>query len=130
MRQNQEQWINEVMGSLEGIQPSEGNPYLHTRVLARLQQNPARQPVKLTWVYATVTVFVFMLVLNVLGWNASSNSDDSPIDSTCHHSCDSIEWRWRCDIRLAILETRTRSCDGCSFFNRHRLTCIACCIGD
>jgi hypothetical protein len=77
MKKNQEQWINEVMGSLQGLQPAEGNPYLHTRVLARLQQNPARQPVKLTWVYATVTVFVFMLVLNVLGWNASSNSDDS-----------------------------------------------------
>jgi|SRR5688572_33050210 hypothetical protein len=76
MKKNQEQWINEVMGSLEGIQPAEGNPYLHTRVLARLQKTPGRQPVKVKWVYAMASVFVVMLLLNVMGWNTSSNSDD------------------------------------------------------
>lgn len=77
MKKNQEQWIDEIMGSLQGIQPAEGNPYLYTRVLARLQSPITRQPIQLKWVYAIVTVFVFMLVLNVLGWNASTSSDDS-----------------------------------------------------
>ncbi len=76
MKKNQEQWIDEVMGSLQGLQPAEGNPYLHTRVLARLQQNPARQPVKLKWVYAVATAFVVMLLVNVMGWNTSFGSDD------------------------------------------------------
>jgi hypothetical protein len=76
MKKNQEQWINEVMGSLEGIQPAEGNPYLHTRVLARLQKTTSRQPVKVKWVYAMASVFVVMLLLNVMGWNTSSSSDD------------------------------------------------------
>ena len=76
MKKNQEQWINEVMGSLEGIQPAEGNPYLHTRVLARLQKTSGRQPVKVKWVYAMASVFVVMLLLNVMGWNTTSNSDE------------------------------------------------------
>lgn len=78
MKKNQEQWIDDVMGSLQGIQPAEGNPHLHTRVMACLQ-NPViiRQPIQLKWVYATITVFIFMLVLNVLGWNASTTTEDT-----------------------------------------------------
>lgn len=77
MKKDQEQWIDEVMSSLRQMQPAEGNPHLHTRVMARLQNPISRQPIQLKWVYATVTVFIFMLVLNVLGWNASTTNDDS-----------------------------------------------------
>ena len=76
MKKNQEQWIDEVMGSLQGIQPAEGNPYLHTRVLARLQQNPARQAVQVKWVYTVAIAFTVMLLLNVMGWNMSFNNDE------------------------------------------------------
>jgi hypothetical protein len=82
MKKNQEQWIDEVMGSLQGIQPVDGNPYLHTRVLARIHTPITRQPIQLKWVYAIFTVFVFMLVLNVLGWNASTGSDDAVSTTT------------------------------------------------
>lgn len=77
MNKNQEQWIDEIMGSLQQMQPAQGNPHLHTRVMARLQTPVSWQPVQLKWVYATVTVFIFMLVLNVLGWNSSSSTDDT-----------------------------------------------------
>jgi cytochrome b561 len=77
MKRDQEQWIDEIMGSLQQMQPAEGNPHLHTRVMARLQNPINRQPIQLKWVYATVTVFIFMLVLNVLGWNASTTNEDS-----------------------------------------------------
>jgi hypothetical protein len=77
MNKNQEQWIDEIMGSLQQMQPAQGNPHLHTRVMARLQNPVSWQPVQLKWVYATVTVFIFMLVLNVLGWNSSSSTDDT-----------------------------------------------------
>ena len=76
MKKNQEQWIDEVMGSLQGIQPAEGNPYLHTRILARLQQNPARQAVQVKWVYTVAIAFTVMLLLNVMGWNMSFNNDE------------------------------------------------------
>jgi type VI protein secretion system component VasF len=75
MKKNQEQWIDEVMGSLQGMQPAEGNPYLHTRILAHLQ-NPAREPVQVKWVYTVATAFVLMLLVNVMGWNMSFKSDD------------------------------------------------------
>ena len=77
MKKDQEQWIDEIMGSLRQMQPAEGNQHLHTRVIGRLQNTVTRQPIQLKWVYATVTVFIFMLVLNVLGWNASTTNDDS-----------------------------------------------------
>lgn len=77
MKKDQEQWIDEIMGSFRQMQPAEGNPHLHTRVMARLQNPVARQSIQLKWVYATVTIFIFMLVLNVLGWNASTTTDDS-----------------------------------------------------
>ncbi len=81
MKKNQEQWIDEVMGSLQGMQPAEGNPYLHTRVLARLQQNPARQAVQVKWVYTVAIAFTAMLLLNVMGWNMSfSNNDQDSVD--------------------------------------------------
>lgn len=80
MKKNQEQWIDEVMGSLQGMQPAEGNPYLHTRVLARLKQTPARQAVQVKWVYAVATVFVLMFILNVVGWNTLSSDDQDTTD--------------------------------------------------
>lgn len=81
MKKNQEQWIDEVMGSLQGLQPAEGNPYLHTRILARLQQNPARQAVQVKWVYTVAIAFTAMLLLNVMGWNMSfSNNDQDSVD--------------------------------------------------
>lgn len=77
MKKNQEQWIDEIMGSLQQMQPAQGNPHLHTRVMARLQNPVSWQPIQLKWVYATVTVFIFMLVLNVLGWNSSGTTEDT-----------------------------------------------------
>lgn len=78
MKKNQEQWIDEVLGSLQGMQAAEGNPHLHTRVMARLQQQlPDRQPVQVKWVYAMAGIFTIMLLLNVLGWSNSSNSSES-----------------------------------------------------
>lgn len=72
MNKNRENWIEDVMGSLQAMQPAEGNPHLHTRVMAKLNQSAARQPLQLKWVYAFSAVFAMMLMLNVLGWNNSS----------------------------------------------------------
>ena len=77
MKQNQEQWIDEVLGSLQGMQSAEGNPHLHTRVLARLQKTNSGQPEQLKWVYAMAAVFTIMLLLNVIGWTSSPNIDSN-----------------------------------------------------
>ena len=86
MNTKQDQWINDIMGSLQHLQQAEGNPHLHTRVMAKLRQQPlARQPLQNKWVYAFSAVFTLMLLLNVVGWNSddkvSSNSISSqPVD--------------------------------------------------
>jgi hypothetical protein len=77
MKKNQEQWMDEVLGSLQGMQAAEGNPHLHTRVMARLRQHTSRQPVQVKWVYAMAAVFTIMLLLNVMGWTSSATTDSS-----------------------------------------------------
>ncbi|TWI83826.1 hypothetical protein IQ13_1944 [Lacibacter cauensis] len=81
MKKNQEQWVDDILGSLQGMQAAEGNPHLHTRVMARLQQQlPDRQPVQLKWVYAMAGIFTIMLLLNVLGWSNNSSKSTTGVD--------------------------------------------------
>ncbi len=63
------------------MQPATGNPHLHTRVVAKLSQPAYRQPIQLKWVYSFSAVFVIMFMLNVLGWNNSSDSSTDGINT-------------------------------------------------
>lgn len=81
MNTKQEQWIDEVMGSLKQMQQAEGNPHLHTRVMAKLRQPVARQPLQLKWVYAFSAVFTIMLMLNILGLNDSDTISNDSVSS-------------------------------------------------
>lgn len=81
MNTKQEQWIDEVMGSLQQMHQAEGNPHLHTRVMAQLRQPTSRQPLQVKWVYAFSAVFTLMLLLNVLGWNSSDNISTGNVSS-------------------------------------------------
>jgi hypothetical protein len=69
MYMQQEQWIREVMGSLEGLEKAEGNPYLATRVLARLEKPIGRQRTSLRPVLALASAAVLILLLNVFLWS-------------------------------------------------------------
>jgi uncharacterized protein (DUF2267 family) len=69
MNMQQEQWINEVMNSLKGIQKAEGNTFLHTRVLASLQNKlPAKKEALLS-IYALSMTVAAVLVLNAILWS-------------------------------------------------------------
>lgn len=74
-----EQWINEVMKSLDGLQKEEGNPFLHTRVMARLEEPPAQKGYGLRPVYILSMVAMVVLVLNVFSWtgNRTTNEQDA-----------------------------------------------------
>lgn len=86
MNTKQDKWIDEIMGSLQQMQPAEGNPHLHTRVMAKLSQPVTRQPLQLKWVYSFSAIFAIMLMLNVLGWNNST--DNSSTDSVSSQPVD------------------------------------------
>lgn len=72
----QEQWINEVMKSLNGLQKEEGNPFLHTRVMAKLQQPTAEKGYGLRPVYILSMVAIVILVLNVFSWTGNQTVNE------------------------------------------------------
>ena len=50
MIRDREKWVNEILGSAAGIQPPAANPFLHSRVMAKLATNQREQiPVRLAW---------------------------------------------------------------------------------
>ncbi len=81
MNTKQDQWIDEIMGSLQHMQQAEGNPHLHTRVMAQLRQPAPRPFLPNKWVYAFSAVFTLMLLLNVVGWNSDDNVSSNSISS-------------------------------------------------
>lgn len=72
----QEQWINEVMSSLTGLQKQEGNPFLHTRVMAKLHQPNAVKTYGLRPVYILSMIAVVVLLLNVFSWTGTSVTNE------------------------------------------------------
>ena len=72
----QEQWINEVMNSLTGLQKQEGNPFLHTRVMAKLQQPTAVKTYGLRPVYILSMIAAVVLLLNVFSWTGTTVTNE------------------------------------------------------
>ena len=59
-----DKWINEVMDSLDGIQPAEANPFLYSKILNKLNKiNDEYAPTKLVWL--SVASFAVLLILNI-----------------------------------------------------------------
>lgn len=75
----QEQWIQEVMSSLEGLEKAEGNPYLATRVLARLEKPSTQQRTSLKPVLALASAAVLILLLNVVLWSRDIPDTGEPV---------------------------------------------------
>lgn len=75
---NKEEWINEVMGSARGMQPAAANPYLHTRIRARLEAPLPKMPLR--WALAVSVPVVALLLLNILLWQrpAKQQPETSP----------------------------------------------------
>ena len=67
---NKEQWINEVLGSARNMQPAEANPYLHTRIRAKLEAPLPTMPVR--WALAAIIPVVALLLLNIQLWQRSA----------------------------------------------------------
>ena len=65
---NKEKWIDEVLQSGRNITPVEVNPFLHTRIESRLQQDKAIPRIQTGWVYALSTIMTVALILNIYVW--------------------------------------------------------------
>jgi hypothetical protein len=71
---NKENWINDIIQSGKEIRPIPANPFLATRVEARLQQlpNAVTPKIPIRWVYSTAITLVVLLVLNILVWQSTA----------------------------------------------------------
>ena len=74
-----EQWINDAMGSIKNQSPAEANPFMHTRVMAKLKSaDDAKMPMR--WVFALSLCIAVLLCFNVVLFtqksSASSNGGD------------------------------------------------------
>ncbi|HEX4957400.1 MAG TPA: hypothetical protein VFV46_04430 [Lacibacter sp.] len=80
----QDQWVNEVLGSLEGLQKAPGNPYLHTRVLAALDTTTPIKRGPLKPLYALASLVLILLLLNVFLWSetGSASPENNSVTTT------------------------------------------------
>jgi hypothetical protein len=87
-----EKWIDEVLKSTESITPVNANPFLHTRVMAKLQkQRNTYIPVK--WGYALITCFAVLLTINIAIWNsATADVTDTTEQSANEYDLSTIDY--------------------------------------
>jgi len=64
MEPEKEQWINKVLGSLDGIQRAEASPFLFAKIRNRLTAEPAPIYVPLRTVWLIAASFAMLLLLN------------------------------------------------------------------
>ena len=63
-----EKWIEEILQSAKEIQPVSSDPYMATRIEAKLQQPGLVNRLPLRWAYALVTTMLLLFVMNISIW--------------------------------------------------------------
>ena len=72
--------VDEHLKSLEGMKEAETNEFFYTRLKAKMMNKQGGEKISLSWVYATVTVMVLVLTINIFAWrnmNAANKSNSS-----------------------------------------------------
>ncbi len=83
-----EKWITEVENSLSGLKPADVNPYLHSKIINRLNARNEVAQSKIVW--ASVASFIIILTLNVFVLtisksNAAENNSELQIVAKQYH---------------------------------------------
>lgn len=73
---NKDQWIDEVLASAKGAERVAINPYLHTRVKAKLEATPATIPLR--WALVALAPVMVLLALNVTLWRKQFPKKQNP----------------------------------------------------
>ncbi|MVM29768.1 hypothetical protein GO755_06970 [Spirosoma sp. HMF4905] len=64
MEPKKDKWIIDILGSLDGIQRAEPNPFLFAKIQKRLDQEPPKTYVSVRVVWGMVASFVLLILLN------------------------------------------------------------------
>jgi hypothetical protein len=68
---NKEKWIDGIIQSGKNLPPVPANPFLATRIEARLQtmeENPMTSKIPVRWVYVSALAMTVLLLCNVVSW--------------------------------------------------------------
>jgi hypothetical protein len=70
---SKEKWIDEILNSAKNIKIVEGDPWLASKVEAKLHRQKDKRTgiVPLHWVYATSFALLLILTINLFVWNKS-----------------------------------------------------------
>jgi hypothetical protein len=70
---NKEEWISDILQSAKEIKPVAANPYMATRIEAKLQNaKGTTTSIPVRWVYATLAVMIVIVTANIFIWSHSS----------------------------------------------------------
>ena len=73
--------VDEHLKSLQGMKEAETNDFFYTRLKAKMMSRQGNEKISLRWVYATVTVLLLILTINIFAWRnvSASNKPNSSI---------------------------------------------------
>jgi hypothetical protein len=74
---NKEKWISDILQSAKNIKPVESNPYMASRIEAKMQQ-PTTTIISARWAFGSVVALALVLVINITVWQSSAQSNQSP----------------------------------------------------
>jgi hypothetical protein len=72
-----EKWIEEILQSAKDITPVASNPYLTTRIEAKLQSADPINKLPLRWVYVGAAAMLLLLAMNITVWRSTVQSSQA-----------------------------------------------------
>ena len=78
MDMNKEKWINEVMNSLDDVRLAEANPFLYSKILAKINSDKMEYaPMKLVWLVAASFALLALLNFKIIKSSNTSSKNVS-----------------------------------------------------
>jgi hypothetical protein len=74
---NKEKWIEDILQSAKDIKPVSSNPYLTTRIEAKLQAADPINKLSVRWVYAAGIAMLLLLAMNITVWRSATTSSQT-----------------------------------------------------
>ncbi|WP_375444609.1 hypothetical protein [uncultured Fibrella sp.] len=81
MEPEKDKWINDVLGSLDGLNRTEPSPFLFARIRNRLSDSssPAYVPARLVWLaaasFAVLALLNWQLIAGIAGQNSATGTE-------------------------------------------------------
>jgi hypothetical protein len=76
---SKEKWIEEILQSAKQVNPVPANPYMATRIEAKLKENMVPVTIfPMRWVYASAAMMLLLLAMNISIWRSNRQASSPP----------------------------------------------------